>query len=109
MESNNNPQNNPAGNPAADSTNINANVAEPQHQHQSQHQQQPTSIPEDPEMQARLDRLGGEAAPDISPEEFVRLQRLGSVHIDAKGRIRANRREDDDPGVSLRKRRAWYG
>ena len=25
---------------------------------------------------------------------------------DAKGRIRANRREDDDPGVSLRKRRA---
>jgi len=103
MESNNNPQNNPV-NPAAD----NANVAEPQPQHQSQHQQ-PTTIPEDPEMQARLDRLGGEAAPDISPEEFVRLQRLGSVHIDSRGRIRANRREDDDPGVSLRKRRAWYG
>jgi hypothetical protein len=97
MESNNNPQNNPGGNPAAD----NANVAVPQHQ--------PTTIPEDPEMQARLDRLGGEAAPDISPEEFVRLQRLGSVHIDSRGRIRANRREDDDPGVSLRKRRAWYG
>jgi hypothetical protein len=102
MESNNNPQNNPA-NAATD----NANIAEPQPQLQAQHQQ-PTSIPEDPEMQARLDRLGGEAAPDISPEEFVRLQRLGSVHIDARGRIRANRREDDDPGVSLRKRRAWY-
>ncbi len=56
----------------------------------------------------RIDRLGGEPAPDISPEEFARLQRTGAVHLDAQGRVRANRREESDPGVSLRKRRAWY-
>ena len=60
------------------------------------------------DLNERIDRLSGEAAPDISPDEFARLQRSGSVHIDAQGRIRANRREDGDPGLSLRKRRAWY-
>lgn len=59
-------------------------------------------------VEERISRLAGEPAPDISPEEFARLQRGGSVNIDARGRIYANRREEDDPGVSLRKRRAWY-
>jgi hypothetical protein len=67
----------------------------------------PNTLPED-NMQDRVDRLSGEQAPDITPEEFARLQRSGSIHIDAHGRIRANRREETDPGVSLRKRRAWY-
>ncbi len=70
---------------------------------------QPQSAPtEDDQMRERIDRLGGEAAPDISPEEFARLQRTGSLHIDSHGRVRANRRDETDPGVSLRKRRAWY-
>ncbi len=70
---------------------------------------QPQTPPtEDDQMRDRIDRLGGEAAPDISPEEFARLQRAGSLHIDSHGRIRANRRDETDPGVSLRKRRAWY-
>jgi len=69
---------------------------------------EPPEMPQD-DMKARIDRLGGEQAPDISPEEFARLQRSGALHIDAHGRVRANRREESDPGVSLRKRRAWYG
>lgn len=57
----------------------------------------------------RVRRLGGEPAPVITPEEFARLQRAGQVHIDASGRVRtARRRDEDDGGVSLRKRRAWY-
>jgi len=56
----------------------------------------------------RVDRLVGEPAPDISAEEFARLQRTGTVNLDAQGRVRANRREEEDAGVSLRKRRAWY-
>lgn len=56
----------------------------------------------------RLERLGGEPAPVITPEEFARLQRAGQVHIDARGRVRTNRRSDAEAGVSLRKRRAWY-
>jgi len=64
--------------------------------------------PEPDEMKERIDRLGGEQAPDITPEEFARLQHAGSIHIDAHGRVRTNRREETDPGVSLRKRRAWY-
>ncbi len=60
------------------------------------------------DMKERIDRLGGEAAPDITPEEFSRLQRSGTLHIDSHGRVRANRRDETDPGVSLRKRRAWY-
>ncbi len=71
----------------------------------NQSQNTPT---EDDQMRDRIDRLGGEAAPDISPEEFARLQRTGAVHIDSHGRVRANRRDETDPGVSLRKRRAWY-
>ena len=60
-------------------------------------------------MNERLERLGGEPAPVITPEEFARLQKAGHVHIDAGGRVRtARRRDDDEGGVSLRKRRAWY-
>ena len=65
--------------------------------------------PEEKDLKDRINRLGGEAAPDITPEEFARLQRTGSMNIDAQGRIRANRRDESDPGASLRKRRAWYG
>lgn len=60
-------------------------------------------------MEERLERLGGEPAPAITPEEFARLQKAGQVHIDARGRVRTARRSDADAGVSLRKRRAWYG
>ena len=67
----------------------------------------PDTTPDD-NIQERIDRLGGEAAPDITPEEFARLQQTGSLHIDSRGRIRANRRDETDPGLSLRKRRAWY-
>ena len=56
----------------------------------------------------RLERLGGEPAPVITPEEFARLQKAGQVHIDARGRVRTTRRSDAEAGVSLRKRRAWY-
>jgi hypothetical protein len=70
----------------------------------------PEAVPEDEErMGERLERLGGEPAPAITPEEFARLQRAGQVQIDAKGRIRTARRSDAEAGVSLRKRRAWYG
>lgn len=60
-------------------------------------------------MDERLERLGGEPAPVITPEEFARLQKAGQVHIDARGRVRTARRSDAEAGVSLRKRRAWYG
>jgi hypothetical protein len=67
-----------------------------------------TTPPADPLGEA-VDRLAGEPAPDITPEEFARLQRGGKpLHIDSRGRIRADRLSEDDPGVSLRKRRAWY-
>ncbi|MBL8163649.1 MAG: hypothetical protein JNJ61_16810 [Anaerolineae bacterium] len=70
----------------------------------------PSTPPEDPlRMEERLERLGGEPAPAITPEEFARLQRAGQVHIDARGRVRTARRSDAEAGVSLRKRRAWYG
>ena len=68
----------------------------------------PASIPEDAGMQERLERLGGEPAPAITPEEFARLQKSGQVHIDARGRVRTAQRSNSDAGVSLRKRRAWY-
>ncbi len=64
--------------------------------------------PADDNLHERVDRLVGEPAPDISAEEFARLQRTGTVNLDAQGRVRANRREEEDAGVSLRKRRAWY-
>jgi len=68
------------------------------------------NVPEPPnDLDDRLERLGGEPAPVITPEEFARLQRAGQVHIDSGGRVRtARRRDEDDGGVSLRKRRAWY-
>lgn len=64
----------------------------------------------DDRMDERLERLGGEPAPVITPEEFARLQRSGQVNIDARGRVRTARRASEaNEGVSLRKRRAWYG
>jgi len=69
----------------------------------------PLTPPEDPlRMEERLERLGGEPAPAITPEEFARLQKAGQVHIDARGRVRTARRSEAEAGVSLRKRRAWY-
>lgn len=56
----------------------------------------------------RLERLGGEPAPDITPEEFARLQQAGQIHIDPRGRVRTAQRSETDAGISLRKRRAWY-
>ncbi|MBX3063175.1 MAG: hypothetical protein KF726_09385 [Anaerolineae bacterium] len=64
--------------------------------------------PTDSGIDERIDRLAGEPAPDITPEEFARLQKLGTLNLDSRGRVRPQREEDDDPGVSLRKRRAWY-
>ena len=69
----------------------------------------PPPAPRDEDYQERLERLGGEPAPAITPDEFARLQRAGQVHIDARGRVRTTRRTDAEAGVSLRKRRAWYG
>jgi hypothetical protein len=61
------------------------------------------------EQRARLERLGGEPAPDITPEEFARLQQSGQLHIDPRGRIRSSHGvQPDDSGLMLRKRRAWY-
>jgi len=60
------------------------------------------------DMKPRLERLGGEPAPDITPEEFARLQQSGQIHIDPRGRVRSARPAETDAGVSLRKRRAWY-
>lgn len=57
----------------------------------------------------RLERLGGEPAPDITPDEFARLQQAGQIHIDPRGRVRTTARDELDAGISLRKRRAWYG
>lgn len=66
-----------------------------------------SSAPSD-DMGDRLERLGGEPAPAITPEEFERLQKAGQVHIDSRGRVRTARRSGAEAGVSLRKRRAWY-
>lgn len=57
----------------------------------------------------RPQRIGGEAAPDISPQQFQRLMDEGSVNIDSRGRVRSARSDSDGEGMSLRKRRAWYG
>ena len=62
----------------------------------------------DDRMNERLERLGGEPAPDITPEEFARLRQSGQIHIDPRGRVRSHHRSVNDAGVSLRKRRAWY-
>ena len=75
----------------------------------------PSEEPTEPEedLKPRLERLGGEPAPDITPEEFARLQQSGQIHIDPRGRVRSassnNNNSSADVGVSLRKRRAWYG
>ncbi|NDJ78078.1 MAG: hypothetical protein GYB65_17660 [Chloroflexi bacterium] len=71
----------------------------------------PTDLPESEQpddLGPRLERLGGEPAPDITPEEFARLQQAGQIHIDPRGRVRTTRSEENDPGIALRKRRAWY-
>lgn len=69
----------------------------------------PPADPPQEDMGDRLERLGGEPAPVITPEEFARLQQQGQVHIDSRGRVRTASRSGADAGVSLRKRRAWYG
>jgi hypothetical protein len=67
-----------------------------------------SSADDEPSMEERLERLGGEPAPVITPEEFARLQKAGQVHIDARGRVQTTGRSGADAGVSLHKRRAWY-
>ena len=69
----------------------------------------PSNNPPSDNLDDRLERLGGEPAPAITPEEFERLQKAGQVHIDSRGRVRTARRSGAEAGVSLRKRRAWYG
>ena len=69
----------------------------------------PSNNPQQDDLGDRLERLGGEPAPAITPEEFERLQKAGQVHIDSRGRVRTARRSGAEAGVSLRKRRAWYG
>ncbi len=71
-------------------------------------EQPETSAPDNADLGPRLERLGGEPAPDITPEEFARLQEAGQIHIDPRGRVRTTQRDETDAGVSLRKRRAWY-
>ncbi|MEM9954689.1 MAG: hypothetical protein AAFV93_16835 [Chloroflexota bacterium] len=67
------------------------------------------NTPQEDDMGDRLERLGGEPAPVITPEEFARLQKAGQVHIDSRGQVRSAGRSGPNTGVSLRKRRAWYG
>ncbi|PJF45085.1 MAG: hypothetical protein CUN55_00675 [Phototrophicales bacterium] len=68
--------------------------------------------PYDPNNDERqhFERLGGEPAPEISPEEFAHLRQNGEIHIDPRGRVRPNRHyaEPSRGGVVLKKRRAWY-
>ncbi len=59
-------------------------------------------------MHKRYERLGGEPAPAISPEQFSKLVDEGQVHIDHRGRVRSARSSNREEGMSLRKRRAWY-
>lgn len=69
----------------------------------------PTDNTPPDDMSRRLERLGGEPAPIITPEEFARLQKAGQISIDTHGQVRTARRSNvDDGGVSLKKRRAWY-
>lgn len=67
------------------------------------------NTPQNDDLGDRLERLGGEPAPVITPEEFARLQKAGQVHIDSRGQVRSAGRSGPNTGVSLRKRRAWYG
>lgn len=77
-----------------------------------EHDQAQPEVPEEArnaeDIGPRLERLGGEPAPDITPEEFARLQQAGQIHIDPRGRVRTTQRDEMDAGISLRKRRAWY-
>jgi hypothetical protein len=68
-----------------------------------------TDMPPDDTLEDRTSRLSGEEAPDLSPEEFAKLQNSGNLNFDARGRLRLERPDEDDPGISLRRRRAWYG
>lgn len=90
-------------------------IDDPQAQDRAKRLGRPTEVPPsedegngDADMGERLERLGGEPAPVITPEEFARLQKAGQVHIDARGRVQTASRSGPDAGVSLRKRRAWY-
>jgi len=47
----------------------------------------------------RLERLGGEPAPDITPEEFARLQQAGQIQIDPRERVRATQRDESSQGI----------
>jgi hypothetical protein len=74
-----------------------------------------TNLPNNPDtnppddLTPRVDRLSGDAAPDLTPEEFARLQNSEqAINIDARGRVRVDRGSEDSPGIALRKRRAWY-
>ena len=54
--------------------------------------------------------FGGEAAPDLTPEQFRKLMDEGRVSVDGRGRVRASSdTREHNEGMSLRKRRAWYG
>ncbi|MBZ0308237.1 MAG: hypothetical protein K8I82_19385, partial [Anaerolineae bacterium] len=48
------------------------------------------------DLKPRLERLGGEPAPDITPEEFARLQQSGQIHIDPRGRVRSSSPSSED-------------
>ena len=60
------------------------------------------------EQRIGTENLGGEAAPDITPEQFQRLMEEGSIRVDGRGRVRTSRTGSTREGMSLRKRRAWY-
>lgn len=83
-------------------------IQPPQAEQASGNGNPPDGDAEDDELKPRLERLGGEPAPDITPEEFARLQQAGQIHIDPRGRVRTTQRTEADAGISLRKRRAWY-
>ncbi len=84
------------------------NTTPPENENPPGREAENTPAADSGDMAGRLERLGGEPAPAISPEEFARLQKAGQIHIDSRGRIRTTRREKTDAGMSLRKRRAWY-
>jgi hypothetical protein len=95
--------------PEDETANDGANITPPEDDAQTPPADQAQDADRDEDgMADRLERLGGEPAPAISPEEFARLQQSGQIHIDSRGRVQTQRREKTDAGMSLRKRRAWY-
>lgn len=92
---------------AATNAGANANNETPTQKDNNPSSAMPEDFADD-NMGDRLERLGGEPAPVITPEEFARLQKAGQVHIDSRGRVRTASRSGPNAGVSLRKRRAWY-